>query len=159
MASGVQKIGELELSWELPNDWITDDYLPEEISAQELLEQWLKWLWATKSFSEELGAPHIPIRWMVRGRDSATAEAAPPVTPQDQRPNFTTYYTTPERENNDEPVNWLRLPVTDKLWRAGRADKGGFIQEATGFKPAALAPTFDLRVLAAAGIDWNDPSG
>lgn len=34
----------------------------------------------------------------------------------------------------DNPLNWLGLPVVDKLWRSRRANEGGFIQEATGWK-------------------------
>jgi len=39
------------------------------------------------------------------------------------------------------------LPVQDKLWRPGQAGKGGFIQEATGWKPAILQPFVYLQSL------------
>ena len=54
--------------------------------------------------------------------------------------NFLTYYTWPISSLTGEPLNWLTLPVVDKLWNDGRADKGGFIQEATRWKPAVLQP-------------------
>jgi hypothetical protein len=52
-----------------------------------------------------------------------------------------------------EEINWLRLPVVDKLWRADRGDPGGFIQEETGFKPSPFQSALDLRVLVLRGAD------
>jgi len=46
-----------------------------------------------------------------------------------------------------EPLDWLTLPVVDKLWNARRADKGGFIQVATQWKPAILEPYVYLPTL------------
>ncbi len=157
--SDVEKVGDLDLTWELSRDWITDDFTPDQISAEDLLERWLVWVWEARPFDEDLGVPHVPIRWSVRGEDSATFEAAPPIRPfgvHARRDHFLTIYTHPEDEQTEEPVNWLRLPVRDKLWRPGSGDKGGFVQEATGFKPHALQPALDLRVLGAAGVDWGD---
>lgn len=156
--AGNEKIGELELIWELLGDPISDDYLPDEISAGELLEQWLRWIWRKKAFHRDLGVPHVPIYWSVLGESAATLEGAPPTDLLDRDTHFGTIYTHPTEEQGGEPLNWLRLPVRDKLWRSGHADKGGFIQEATGFKPSALQPALDLRVLGAAGVDWGDRS-
>jgi hypothetical protein len=155
---GDEKLGELELVWELLGDPISDDYLPDEISADELLEQWLTWVWERKAFDGDLGVPHVPIQWCVHGASAATFEGVPPIDPLDREDHFGTYYTHPTEERGGEALNWLRLPVRDKLWRPGHADKGGFIQEATGFKPSALQPALDLRVLGAAGVDWGDRS-
>lgn len=156
---GSEKIGELELVWELHGDPLSDDYLPEEISADELLERWLTWIWEKKAFHRDLGVPHVPIAWFVHGESEATFEGVPPIDPLDRDDHhFGTFYTHPTEEHGGESLNWLRLPVRDKLWRPGRSDKGGFIQEATGFKPSALQPALDLRVLGAAGVDWGDRS-
>lgn len=140
LGSGHEKVGALGLGWEVEGDPISDPYLPEDISALELLEHWLSWLWERKPFDEDLGVPHVPIRWFVRGIDSGTLEGAPPIMPLDRRDNFLTFYSHPENEQTGEPVNWLRLPVQEKLWGTDRADKGGFLQEATGFKPSAFQP-------------------
>ena len=48
---------------------------------------------------------------------------------------------------NGERLNWLLLPVEDKLWNAKQANKGGFIQEATGWKPSILQPFVYLPAL------------
>ena len=39
------------------------------------------------------------------------------------------------------------LPVASKNWRSGNADKGGFIQQATGWQPTPLLPTVSLSML------------
>jgi hypothetical protein len=44
-------------------------------------------------------------------------------------------------------MNWFMLPVVDKLWNSERFDKGGFIQEATGWKPSILQPCIYLPTL------------
>ncbi|MBC2868546.1 hypothetical protein H1R13_27335 [Streptomyces mexicanus] len=52
-----------------------------------------------------------------------------------------------------ERVNWMRLPVMDRGWNGTTADKGGFIQEATGWKPSPLQPTMDfIQIGRAAGL-------
>lgn len=76
--------------------------------------------------------------------------------------NILSYYSTPHlrdgagRDRAGDRVNWLRIPVMDKLWESfteepDQAYKGGFIQEHTGWKPHALQPTVDMRIFAAAG--------
>lgn len=44
-------------------------------------------------------------------------------------------------------LNGLTLPVDDMRWTRRRADKGGFIQEATGWKPNVLQPFVYLPLL------------
>ncbi|WP_229919816.1 hypothetical protein [Streptomyces minutiscleroticus] len=67
--------------------------------------------------------------------------------------NFLTHYRPSIDAATGEPINWLRLPVLDRGWNAATADKGGFIQEATGWKPAPLQPTMDVvQIGRAAGL-------
>ncbi len=47
---------------------------------------------------------------------------------------MTTFFTRPKDPETREPLDWLSLPVVDKLWNSQRAHKGGFIQQATGWK-------------------------
>jgi hypothetical protein len=47
-------------------------------------------------------------------------------------------------------LNWLTLPVVDKGWNEAQNDKGGFIQEATGWKPSALQRTVNMPTLLSA---------
>jgi hypothetical protein len=57
-----------------------------------------------------------------------------------EREDFLTFYDWPIDMVTGERLNWLTLPVVDKLWRDKRMDKGGFIQEATNWKPSILQP-------------------
>lgn len=61
--------------------------------------------------------------------------------------DFLTYYTFPRVRSTGALLDWGKLPVVDKLWRAGNARKGGFIQEFTGWKPSIYQPTVDVRQL------------
>ncbi|WP_328835303.1 hypothetical protein [Streptomyces europaeiscabiei] len=55
--------------------------------------------------------------------------------------------------DSGEVVNWLRLPVLDRGWNDTAAHKGGFIQEATGWKPSPLQATMDMvQIGYAAGL-------
>ncbi|MBH8550844.1 hypothetical protein I8751_00235 [Nostocaceae cyanobacterium CENA357] len=61
--------------------------------------------------------------------------------------NFVTFFTHPVDSVTGKPINWLDVPVNDKLWNSKRADKGGFIQQATGWKPSILQPYVYLPAL------------
>lgn len=150
----------LELHWELENDPITDDYMLHEITAAELWDQWIKNYINLRDDARR--HPHtVRILWSVHG--PGTAEAAPFQT-WDSRlypggnDDFLTYYTWPVDPKTGERLQWTRLPVVDKLWRPGRADKGGFVQEHTGWKPSPLQPTVNIDHIAqAAGTTRPDP--
>ena len=61
--------------------------------------------------------------------------------------NFLDYYSSPIDCETGEKLNWLALPVEDKLWNSKCQNKGGFIQEATGWKPSILQPYVYLPAL------------
>jgi len=150
--SSFEKVGPLELVWELAGDPISDYYLAEETSADELWSQWIRWVRDGEHYHSDLGAPWVLISWGVSGSEEGTYEYAPHQHAPFDGDNFLTFYMHPVNADTGERVNWLRLPVVDKLWRPGRSDKGGFIQEVSGFKPHALQPAVDLRVFEAAGL-------
>jgi hypothetical protein len=127
----------LELEWYLNWESITDDYRQSEITAQELMNMWLK-----KMGDEE----DVKISWMV----SVVSESAP-FTDEDE--DFLTHYRWPMHAETGERLNWLTLPVQDKAWNETQADKGGFIQEVLGWKPSPLQRTLHLpTLLRAAGL-------
>jgi hypothetical protein len=145
LQSGVEFDLELELYWEINGDPITDDYEPQETSARELWDLWV----------ERYGQDVMSIMWFVQG--PGKFEFAPPslqpqaeLTETDAERGFLAYYTLPVQGDDDDPVQWARLRVVDKLWRPGQPDKGGFIQEVTGWKPSPLQSHADIRVLALA---------
>ena len=136
---------ELLAVWEVSLDPISNGYTPEDVAAEDLLR-----LWADR-VDKEYPNGLIPINWIVKSKQ--TWDVMPLQfdhiggnLPDD----FLKYYTWPVSVETDERLDWLRLPVADKLWNARRADKGGFIQQATGWKPAILQPYVYLPSLLAA---------
>lgn len=136
---------ELVAYWEVQGDPISDDYTPDEITALELLS-----LWARK-YGEKHKDGLIPIYWSIEGT-GGIYESMPFAYDHLQnrhqpQEHFLTFYTWPKFTATDQPLNWFEIPVTDKRWNKERADKGGFIQEATGWKPGILQPYVYLPAL------------
>jgi hypothetical protein len=157
--SGFEHTSPLSLVWEVHGDPISDNWDPAEISARELFALWLERYYPEPASEALCGSGMVAIHWFVRSRAGieiapfqATASKLDGTASQSE--DFLTHFTEPFNANSSEPVNWIRLPVIDKLWREGRGDKGGFIQEATGWKPSPLQTVVHIpSLLAAAGID------
>jgi hypothetical protein len=147
---------------------ITDDYLPDEISAAELWRMWVDKA-ANKAHEQwpDLYRPgEVTILWTVTTPGvMGIFEAAPhartlPPDPElvklfgpYEEEDFLTHYKMPVNADTGEPINWLRLAVLDRGWNATAGDKGGFIQEVTGWKPAPLQHTLDVvQIGRAAGL-------
>ena len=153
---------ELALHWEPNGSPLSDDYLPEEADA---LELWRRWVDEYADLAHQrwpmLYRPgEVPILWSVTTPQMVgvfefvphTADRRGAVAPQ-IRETFLTHYTDPVHAETGEPLNWARLPVLDRGWSVERVDKGGFVQEATGWKPSPLQEVMDVRQLgAAAGL-------
>ena len=73
-------------------------------------------------------------------------------TPEDSKTveEFLVHFTWPVNSVSGERLSWLDLPLVDKLWNSQRGDKGGFIQQATGWKPSILQPYVYLPALTSA---------
>lgn len=155
---------ELALLPELDGDHLTDEYVPADITAPELWAMWVKKFADAqhKARPDDYDPGEVRIHWTVttpsRGNvfelaphsyDTRAARTSP-YTPHD---NFGTIYNPPVHAVTGEPMNWLRLPVLDRGWNDTVGNKGGFIQEVTGWKPSPLQPTVDVRQIgAAAGL-------
>lgn len=157
------RTGPLWLYWEVHHDPISDDWLIRDIPADELWRIWL-----TRSPRDEhaeslYGPGAFGISWFIEG--TGTLEAAPFQAPEAMPfGNFLTHYTWPVHPETRVPLQWSRLPVIDKVWRTANqpelyATKGGFIQEATGWKPAPLQPFVDVRQLARSARLYNPADG
>jgi hypothetical protein len=154
---------ELIYLWEPDASWITDDYLPSEITPRELWDKWCEKApyWLAADHPHRYTPGDINISWYIRDlSNGGTAENSPyrqyePNAVEAERApeTFLTFHSHPVHSVTGEPLNWLRLPVMDKGWSAERDDKGGFIQELLGWKPAPLQPVMNVFQLAqAAGI-------
>ena len=123
---------------------MSNNYTPEEISASSLFELWVKK--AKNRFPNNL----IPILWNVIGKEIKTERMpfefnnTPELGCSD---DFLTFFTWPINSTTGEPLNWLTLPVVDKQWNTKHCFTGGFIQEATGWKPGILQPYVYLPML------------
>ena len=141
--------GELVAYWEVHLDPMSDSYTPTEISADDLLRRWASE--ARKDFGNEL----IPIHWFAESPGQGKFERMPfqynhlkGVDPEPE--DFLSFYSWPTDARTGERLNWFAVPVVDKYWSEQRATKGGFIQEATGWKPSILQPFVCLPTLLSA---------
>ena len=138
----VNRIGELTLLWEAHGDPISDDYLGDEVSARELWRIWRERYPIDEQAEARWGVGAVRILWLIAG--DAAYERAPHAVniSGHDTDTFLDHFTMPIEVATGDPIQWSRLPVEDKLWRDERYDKGGFIQEATGWKPSPLQPVF-----------------
>jgi hypothetical protein len=149
--SGYEVLAELVAYWEVYGDPISDKYMPDDMSAKDLLALWVR-LYGTKV---ERGL--IPIYWFVSCSAQCIFDGMP--FQHQHHPevglgeDFLTHYDWPVDPTTGARLNWLTLPVVDKLWNKTRADKGGFIQEATGWKPSILQPFVALESLLRSRAD------
>jgi hypothetical protein len=145
LRSDDEREGVLMAYWEVSLDPMSDDYTPEEISACELFKQWIQKV--RNKYPKNL----IPIHWPVECTAQAVFEYMPfqfEHLTKRRNEDFLTFFTWPLNSATGERLNWLTLPVVDKLWNSKQADKGGFIQEATGWEPAILQPYIYLPSLS-----------
>ncbi|MFE9968054.1 hypothetical protein [Streptomyces sp. NPDC005525] len=179
--NGFTQTQELVLTAEPTGAAITDDYDPAEITAQELWRLWAEQQadFMHKQWPDLYRPGEVYISWGVTCPDQNTISEHAPYTqawpsprlsdmdpaqraaheslygenPDAYREDFLTHFTHPVHAVTGEPVNWLRLPVLDRGWNRTASDRGGFVQEATGWKPSPLQPTMDVRQIgAAAGL-------
>ncbi len=139
--------GDLVAYWEVHRDPISDDYTPDEITARDLFSLWVD------RVRYEFPNCLVPIHWFVGSSDQGKFERMPSQFdhfPDMPRRDFLTAYEWPVDVATGERLNWPDLPVVDKFWNSARADKGGFIQQATGWKPSILQPHVFLPALIAA---------
>lgn len=120
----------LVLWWEIDYETITDDYDYDEADEFELFRWWSRLLESKGRTSTS----QLPIWWSVSG--PTTAEFAEQSSEWPDGPYFDKYYYLSSPNGSHIPVHCL--PVADKKWTASQMDKGGFIQQATQWKPTPL---------------------
>ena len=138
---GAEKELPLVGHWEVSLAPMSDNYTPTEITAEQLFDRWVGDV--TKEYPNGL----VPILWYVNSLNGNFKIEFMPFQFNDQEENFLTFYEWPTDPATGEPLNWLTLPVVDLHWNAKHSDKGGFIQEATGWKPSVLQPFVYLKAL------------
>lgn len=133
LQSGAETEAELRAVYEVYLDPMSDDFTPAEINAQDLFDRWVAKV--RKKHSNGL----VPISWYVEF-DGGLEVMPFQFEHHALVENFLTHYAWPVDASSGHLLNWLMLPVMDKHWNAKSANKGGFIQEATGWKPSIFQP-------------------
>lgn len=162
----------LWLYWEVRCDPVSDDFYVDEIDPEELWRYWLDSDPRHEDAEAIYGRGAVAIYWYVEGpgifefaplqdqRSSVhawrrTGSSADEVRDMADHHGFLQDFTWPTDSETGERLQWASLPVIDKVWRktnlptTPHAYKGGFIQEATGWKPAPFQPYVNVRQLAA----------
>lgn len=146
---------ELVLYAEPDGSSMSDDFLPDEATAAELWRMWVDRYAVTyhQREPEKYRLGEVPIYWYVTLPSLRGVFEGAPYARNALSEHFLTHYTHPVDAETGEPLSFMRLPVLDRGWNATCVDKGGFIQEATGWKPSPLQPTMDfLAIGRAAGV-------
>jgi hypothetical protein len=147
LKTGENLEGSIEIDWELDlSSTMSENYTLDNISAHDLFREWSDEV--EKKYPNGL----IPISWFVQvnGPDLDICEQMPfqfEDTPDEKRGNFLAFYTQPINSVTKTSLKWWAMPVKDKYWSSNQHDKGGFVQQATGWKPSVLDPYIDLHVL------------
>lgn len=129
---------ELVLWWELDYDSITDDYLPGEADCFELFDEW------ERQLRRRGRGPDLPVWWFVIGPN--ICEHAGGHGAGDAE-GFTSHYYLGDAAGNYQ-MEVDVLPVAAKRWTTDTlGDKGGFVQEATGWQPSPLQHSVSLDLL------------
>lgn len=155
--SGHQFTEQLALYWFIDMESITDDYYADEITASQLWRMWLRRLEGYDNWYQDRWGV-LEIMWTVttpevRGVfDTAPFPAPDGIVDRFGQDSWLDFYSWPEDAATGERLNWLTLPVIDKQWNPARGDKGGFVQELTGWKPSPLQHTVHIPSLAAAAM-------
>jgi predicted GIY-YIG superfamily endonuclease len=137
-SSGHEVIAEILLGAEVNGTSMSDDWLPDEITASDLFRRW------QRKYVGDDG--WVDIYWHVAGNVGETAPFQ-----QGWPEHFLTYYTWPVNAEGQR-LNWNRLPVLDGRWYS-EGTKGGFFQEHTGWKPAPFQARVHVpTVLLQAGL-------
>ncbi|MBF6326490.1 hypothetical protein IU451_28740 [Nocardia cyriacigeorgica] len=140
----------LELAFEPDISSISTEYTPDEITAHELFQVWVK-------RAEQRHGDIIPIYWYVAGPGDAVFEQAPFCTAgqklgekyESRKEDFLSFYTRPVHAETGAPINWARLPIPVGTWAPGSpvVSKCDYIVNATGWMPAPLQPSVSLAFL------------
>lgn len=141
---GYERNGELSALWKVALDNVGDDTNPKVTTAGQLFEKWVTE--ADKTYADGL----VPIQWFIECKEHGISEYAPfQFNHMEGRPpkDFLALFSWPENASTGKRLNWLTVPVADKAWTPKRMDKGGFIQQVTGWKPSLLQPYLYLPAL------------
>lgn len=127
----------LTAQYEVDLSWIGGDFGPSRISAREMFLEWAAIAW------EKYPDGRIPICWFVQPGHFKLEFMPGQMGISD---TFRRYYSRPTLPDGT-PIDWERLHVQNQNWTQKGWCSGGFIQHATGWKPAVWTSSVDLEML------------
>jgi hypothetical protein len=92
--TGYERACALRLYWECELSAMSGDWTPDEITAYELLDLWVRDLTDTETWNRQLGKGWVDIAWFVTG-DGATFSKQPPFVPRAHGATTTSSPTSP----------------------------------------------------------------
>lgn len=120
---GHERKGPMTAYYEIWLDPMTDDYLLDDITAQQLYRSWRK-------KARDKWDKHVPIFWYVDG--PGLFESHPYYSHGARCDEYDRHFTEPQRIDGQH-FDWDDLAIVRKRWAKGeRITKGGFIEEVTG---------------------------
>jgi predicted GIY-YIG superfamily endonuclease len=141
---GRRRTGYFWLVYEVSFDPISDAYHWDDLDPRQLFDIWYQE--AKRHYGKD---GYAPIYWFVEGPglfESISHQQHDYTSP---RGGFPSYYSLPV-DSRGNSVELSCLPVINKRWDRGWADKGGFLPVATGWSPRALQSEVGLRSLKTA---------
>lgn len=135
--SGDEFEAEIHLYWEVHADPISDDYCDID-NPMDIWQAWRRRYPRDERAEALFGEGAFRIWWYMASSDGQFETSPGSKVPGGATDGWLAHFTWPRDPDSGEQVSIMGLPVIDKLWRPGNAEKGGFIQEVTGWKPAPL---------------------
>lgn len=132
--------GPLVAVWDLEGDSVSDD-APSDATPAELLRVYVR------DVQRRYGWKSAPIRWYVESPGQGKCERLPFQELDPDADDFLTFYTWPVDADTGTQLDWYSVPVQDKRWDRVRRHRGGFVQAATGWKPAIYDASVELETL------------
>lgn len=132
--SGNRRTEPLCLDYEVNCSSMSDDWIVDEIDAFDLFDMWFDRYY--DKFSGQ-----APIYWFVAG-PSVFESAIPQFGPA-----WDSYYYPPIEASTGRRVPLCALPVRREHWCEKASDKGGFIEEATRWRPTPFTTSVSMDML------------
>ena len=116
------------------------DFEP-ELDAGDAFDRW------AKKVLENNSSGLVKLDWLVEMPEQDFKPEFFPGQYEQEGSDFLTYFSNPINEQTGQLLDWGTVPVKKLRWNKKQKDAGGFIEEATGWKPSLLQSHIDVYFL------------